>query len=216
MTDNQLFGKLGRWLQRLLILYVVLLGVETAAALAAIAALAGAESLEPGSGRLQAAGISLMTMAYSAYAEVGAFVVIAILFLRFLYKAVQQAKGYTTPFTYVSPGWAVGYWFIPIMNLYRPFEVVKALSKACGQQAGGDGKPAVGEQLLSAWWALFLISNGAGWVLARSDSDFSSAAGITTYAEYSIGCNLLSIVAALLFLFVIKKLVKAMGGTAAT
>ena len=209
-----MFEKLGLWLQRLLILYMVLLGVETAAALAAIAALAGTAGAELSSGRLQAAGFSLMTMAYSAYAEVGAFVVIAILFLRFLYKAVQQAKGYTTPFTYVSPGWAVGYWFIPIMNLYRPFEVVKNLSKACGQQASGDGKPAVGEQLLSAWWAMFLISNAAGWALARSDSDFSSAAGITTYAEYSIGCNLLSIAAAVLFWLVIKKLAKALGGTA--
>lgn len=213
MAEGSLFQKLGRWLQRLLILYVVLLGVETLGALAAIVALAGAESLEPGSSRLQLAGLSLLSIAYSAYAEIGVFVLIAILFLRFLYKAVQQAKSFTTPFTYVSPGWAVGYWFIPIMNLYRTFEVVKALSKACGQQAGGEGKPVVGEQLLSAWWALFLISNGAGWALGRSDSDFSSAAGITTYAEYSIGCDLLSIAAAVLFLLVIKKLAKGMGGS---
>ena len=214
MSDNSLFQKLGLWLQRLLILYVVLLGIETAAALVAIAALAGTAGAEPGSGRLQLAGISLMAMAYSGFVEFGAFLLIAILFLRFLYKAVQQAKGFTTPFTYVSPGWAVGYWFIPIMNLYRPFEVVKALSKACGQQAGGEGKPAVGEQLLSAWWALFLISNAADWALARSQSDFDSAAGITTYAEYSIGCNLLAIVAVLLFWLVIKKLAKALAGTA--
>lgn len=214
MADDRLFEKLGLWLQRLLLLYVVVLGVEMAAALAAIAALAGTESLEPGSGRLRVAGISLLTIASSGFVELGAFVLIAILFLRFLYKAVQQAKGFTTPFTYVSPRWAVGYWFIPIMNLYRPFEVVKALSKACGQQAGGEGKPAVGEQLLSAWWALFLISNAAGWALARSDSDFDSGAGITTYSEYSIGCNLLFIVATLLFWLVIKKLVKGMGGTA--
>jgi len=214
MADNQLFEKLGRWLQRLLILYVALLGIETAAALVAIAALAGTEILEPG-GRLQTAVLSLQTMAYSGFVEFGAFVLIAILFLRLLYKGVQQAKGYTTPFTYVSPGWAVGYWFIPLMNLYRPFEVVKALSKACGQQAGGEGKPVVGEQLLSAWWALFLISNAAGWALTRSDTDLDSAVGVTRYAEFSIGCNLLSVIAALLFWLVIKKLVKALGGTAA-
>lgn len=213
MADTQLFQKLGLWLQRLLQLYMALLGVEIAAALAAIAALAGTAGTELSPTRLQTAGLSLMAMAYSAYAEVGAFVVIAILFLRFLYKAVQQAKGFTTPFTYVSPGWAVGYWFIPFINLYRPFEAVKALFKACAAQAGAETKPAAGDQLLSAWWAMFLISNAAGWMLARSDNDFTTTAGITTYVEYSIGCNLLLLVATLLFWLVLKRLVTAMGSS---
>jgi len=152
-------------------------------------------------------------MGYSAYAEVAAFILIAILFLRFLYKAVKQAKAFTTPYTYVSPGWAVGYWFIPLMNLYRPFEVVKALFKSSAHEAG-DAKPTAGEQLLSAWWALFLISNFAGWALSRMDTDFSDRAQVTTFCEYSIGANLLNIGATLLFWLVIKRLVLAMGRAA--
>ena len=214
MGGNSLFEKLGRWSGRLLALYVAVLGIEIVAAIAVIAALAGTEGQELSSSRLQLTGLSLMAMAYSAYAEIGAFVLIAILFLRLLYKTVQQARGFATPYAYVSPGWAVGYWFIPVMNLYRPFEAVKALFKAYAAQAGGDGKPAAGEQLLSAWWAMFLISNAAGWALARSDTDFNSTAGITSYAEYSIGCNLLSIIATLLFWLVIKRLVQAAGSTA--
>lgn len=215
MTDNSLFEKIGRWLERLLVLYVAVLGIEIAAAIAVTAALAGTEGAELGSGRLQVAGFSLMAMAYSAYVEVGLVLIIATLFLRFLYKAVQQARGFATPYSYASAGWAVGYWFIPFVNLYRPFEVVKTLFKACAAQAGGDGKPMAGEQLLSAWWAMFLISNGAAWALARSDTDFNTAAGIASYAEYSIGCNLLTVIATLLFWLVIKRLVKAMGSTIA-
>ena len=215
MGDNSLFEKLGLWLQRLLALYVALLGIEIVAALVVIAALAGTEGTELSSGHLQAAGFSLITMAYSGYAEIGAFVLIAVLFLRLLYKAVQHARVFATPYSYASAGWAVGYWFIPIVNLYRPFEAVKALFKACAAEAGGEGKPAAGEQLLSAWWAMFLISNAAGWALARSDIDLNSTAGVTSYAEYSIGCNLLSVIATLLFWLVIKRLVKAMGSTAA-
>jgi len=211
MADNSLFEKLGRWLQKLLALYVAVLGIEIMAAVVAIAALAGTAGTELSSGRLQLAGFSLMAMAYSAYAEVGAFVLIAILFLRFLYKAVQQAKGFATPYAYASAGWAVGYWFIPVVNLYRPFEVVKQLFKACTQQAGG--KPAAGEQLLSAWWAMFLVSNLAGWMLANSNNDFSTTAGVLTYAEYSIGCNLLLMIATFLFWLVNKRLVTAMGST---
>jgi len=217
MADNNLFEKLGRWLRGLLLVYVALLAVESAACLMVVAILAGAGDADLGSGGAQAVGLSLMAMGFSDYAQVAAFLVIAILFLRLLYKTVQQAKGFATPFTYVSPGWAVGYWFIPIMNLYRPFQVVKALFTATAHEAG-DAKPTAGEQLLSAWWALFLVSNMAGWALSRMDTDFSDRAQVITFCEYSFGINLLTIAATLLFMRVIKRLVLALGraGTAKT
>src|SRR5579871_2693733 len=180
MPNESIFDKLGRWIWRLLLVYLAVLVLESAACVTVSSALPGPADADLTDMQRNATTSGLWTMAYTDYAQVAVFVVTAILFLRLLYKAVQQAKGFATPYTYVSPGWAVGYWFIPIMNLYRPFEVVKTLSKACGAQGGGDGKPAVGEQLLSAWWAMFLISNAAGWALARSDTDFSSTAGITS------------------------------------
>lgn len=150
MSGNSLFEKLGRWLWRLLVVYLALLVVESAASVAVVAALSGPADAELTDAQRMVASSSLLTMAYAEYAQVAAFIVIAALFLRMLYKAVRQAKGFAVPFTYVSPGWAVGYWFVPLFNLYRPFEVVKALFKACTQQAGPEAKPAAGQQLLSA------------------------------------------------------------------
>lgn len=217
MLENTYFEKLGRGLRGLLVLYVALLAVESVASLAVVAVLVSASQADLGSDQLQAVGLSLMAMGYSDYAQVAAFVVIALLFLRLLYKAAQQAKGFAVPFTTVSPGWAVGYWFIPIMNLYRPLQVLKALFQACAQEAG-EAKPAAGEQLLSAWWALFIGSNMAGWALTRMDTDFSDRAQVLTFCEYSFGVNLLGIAAAVFFWWVIKRLVRAMGaaGTAKT
>jgi TRAP-type C4-dicarboxylate transport system permease small subunit len=215
MADNGMFEKMGQWLRGLLVIYVALLAVESAADLVVTAILTGAGQADLSGGQGQAIELSLMTMGYSAYAQVAAFIVIAILFLRLLYKVAKQAKSFATPFTYVSPGWAVGYWFIPIMNLYRPFQVVKALFAACAQETGGDAKPAAGEQLLGAWWALFLVSNMAGWALARMDTDFSDRSQVITYCEYSLICNLLLIAATLLFWQVIKRLVMAIGRSGA-
>ena len=210
MVSNTFFEKLGQWLRGLLLVYVALLALESAACLVVTAILSGAGQEDLSSGQLQTVGLSLMTMGYSDYAQVAAFVVIVVLFLRLLYKAVQQAKSFAVPYTFVSPGWAVGYWFIPLMNLYRPFQAVKALFAACAHEAG-DGKTAAGEQLLGAWWALFLVSNMAGWALSRMDTDFSDRAQVITYCEYSVAVNLLLIAATLLFRLVIKRLVLAMG-----
>jgi hypothetical protein len=210
---NSIFENLGRWIWRLLLIYLALLVLESAASVAVIAALAGPADADLTDAQRMATTSGLLTMAYSDYAQVAVFIVIAVLFLRLLYKAVQRAKGFAVPFTYVSSGWAVGYWFIPLMNLYRPFQAVKALFAACTQEAGPTAKPAAGEQLLSAWWAMFLIGNAAGWALASSTTDFNSRAGLTSYAEYSIGCNLLVIASTLLFAVVVKRLVLAMGST---
>ena len=213
MSDNSTFEKLGRWLWRLLLVYLALLVLESAACVAVIVALSGPADVDLTDMQQTVTRSGLLLTGYSDYAQLAVLIVIAILFLRLLYKAVQRAKGFAVPFTYVSPGWAVGYWFIPLMNLYRPFQVVKALFAACTQEAGPAAKPAAGEQLLSAWWAMFLLGNIANRVLANSATDLNSRIGISDYAEYSIGCDLLIIVGTLLFASVIKRLVLAMGST---
>ena len=213
MPNESIFDKLGRWIWRLLLVYLAVLVLESAACVTVILALSGPADADLTDMQRNATTSGLWTMAYTDYAQVAVFVVTAILFLRLLYKAVQQAKGFAVPFTYVSPGWAVGYWFIPLMNLYRPFQAVKALFAACTQEAGPNAKPAAGEQLLSAWWAMFLLGNMANWALASSTTDFNSRAGLSSYAEYSIGCNLLVIIGTLVFAAVVKRLVQAMGST---
>ncbi|HEY1992657.1 MAG TPA: DUF4328 domain-containing protein [Gammaproteobacteria bacterium] len=215
MSDNSQFERLGLWLWRLLLVYLALLVVESAAGLAVMAALSGSAEADLTAGQQMTTGYGLLTMGYSAYGQLAVFIVVAILFLRLLYKAAQRAKGFAAPFTYISPGWAVGYWFIPLINLYQPFRIVKALFAACAQEAGTPAKPAAGEQLLSAWWALFLISGIAERMLASSESDFNTRPGISSFAEYSIVCNLLTIVATLLFAAVIKRLVQALGSAGA-
>ena len=210
---NSIFEKLGRWITRLLLVYLALLALESVACVAVIVALSGPADADLTATQRMLASTSLLTMAYSEYVQVALFIVIALLFLRLFYKAVQRAKGFAVPFTHVSPGWAVGYWFVPVYNLFRPFQMVKALFAACTQEAGPTAKPAAGEQLLSAWWALFLISNAAGWALASSSLDFNTRAGLTSYSEYSIGYNLLVIAAPFLFSLVVKRLVLAIGST---
>lgn len=205
------FAKLGHWIGWLLLSYIALLVVESAAAGAVYMALSGPADADLTAGQQMATTSSLLTMAYAAYAQVAVFIVVAILFLRLLYKAVQRAKTFAAPYSYVSPGWAVGYWFIPLINLYQPFRVVKALFASCAQEAGPNAKPAAGEQLLSGWWGMLLISGVAQRVLGSTQTDFGTRPGISGYAEYSIVCNLLEIAATVLFAMVVKRMVQALG-----
>ena len=61
-----------------------------------------------------------------------------------------------------SPGWAVGWWFVPFMDLFRPFQVVKEIWKASGPEARPDSwRDASTPALLGWWWTLFLLGQFA-------------------------------------------------------
>src|SRR5262245_19507284 len=51
-----------------------------------------------------------------------AFVVAAILFLVWLHGAYRVLVAAGRPSAQFTPGWAVGYWFIPFLNFVRPFQ----------------------------------------------------------------------------------------------
>src|SRR3954469_12141115 len=55
-----------------------------------------------------------------------------------------------------TPGWAVGWWFIPIANLWKPFQAVRELWKA---SHGGGWQTIATWSLLGWWWATWLIGS---------------------------------------------------------
>lgn len=52
-----------------------------------------------------------------------------------------------------TPGWAVGWWFIPIANLWKPFQTVRELWKA---SHGGGWQTVATWSLLGWWWATWI------------------------------------------------------------
>jgi hypothetical protein len=66
----------------------------------------------------------------------------------------------------VRPGWAVGWFFIPIANLWKPFQAMRTL-----WQASCDAprwKLEDSHWILPVWWTLWLISSFLGNFLMRS------------------------------------------------
>ena len=63
------------------------------------------------------------------------------------------------------PGWAVGWFFIPIGNLWKPYQAMKAL----WQNSHSVAKPELQDTtwLLPTWWTLWLISAFVGSAVNR-------------------------------------------------
>ncbi len=101
-----------------------------------------------------------------ALVQFPAFFFAAVMFLMWLFRVYKNLPALRSDNTEYSPGWAVGWWFIPFANLVKPFQVVRnAWSESDPDvdlemgflSSVQSGAPAY----MAVWWGFWLLSNFA-------------------------------------------------------
>ena len=105
-----------------------------------------------------------------AWIALGIFIMSAIIFLIWVYRANKNLHAFKTPVLRFSPGWAVGWWFIPLAWLFMPYQAMNEISKASNPVIdtsinSADNLPR--SAIVGIWWAFFLISKYIGTVTFR-------------------------------------------------
>jgi hypothetical protein len=99
----------------------------------------------------------------AAIAQASGYLVIGPLaFLPWFYRGYLNLRRLGLRNLRYTPGWAIGSWFIPIFNLFRPKQIANDLQRATH---GGslhttgriDDQPV--SPLLHWWWAMYLLGN---------------------------------------------------------
>jgi Domain of unknown function (DUF4328) len=122
------------------------------------------------------------------------FVATVVVWLIWQHHAQSNARALTNGGTEFTPGWAVGWWFVPFANLGKPFQTVRELWKA---SEGGDGwrmRPTW--PVIGWWWASWLGYNLLGNVALFSRGD--TAASLRAGDTIEVASNVLGIVAGVL------------------
>jgi len=105
----------------------------------------------------------------------GLFVAVGVVFLMWVYRANKNLRALSGTTLRFTPGWSVAWFFIPILCVVRPYQVVKEIwlvshrrrePLLIGQAATGEGAGLVG-----LWWASFLLSTVVGQVVSRLSYD---------------------------------------------
>lgn len=107
-----------------------------------------------------------------------------------------------------TPGWAVGWWFVPFASLVMPFLVVRDLWKASMPGfTGEDWKETSATPMLGLWWAAWLLSSFVA--LAGIPAIMNSAPSVSDirilYAT-GIAAEIFTIVAGLLCIFIMLQI----------
>ncbi|WP_163932494.1 DUF4328 domain-containing protein [Paraferrimonas sp. SM1919] len=93
------------------------------------------------------------------------FIITGTMILRWIYLANQNVRELGAENLEYTPGWSVGYFFIPILSLWKPYQAMKQLWQASQSPADWQNQSTPG--LLSIWWTLWLVGNALGQVIFR-------------------------------------------------
>jgi hypothetical protein len=88
----------------------------------------------------------------------GLGILTGIIFLKWIYRSYKNIQGFGAQGLRFSPGWAVGYYFIPILSLIRPVQVMSEIWRASDDPRDWPKRP--GSWLIASWWILFLVYTG--------------------------------------------------------
>jgi hypothetical protein len=93
-----------------------------------------------------------------------AFAACAVLVLSWIYRTNANAHSFAGEMS-VSPGWAVGWFFVPIANWFKPYQGVRETWDASHEAAGQPDE--IGTPLLGWWWGLWLAFSIGNRVASR-------------------------------------------------
>lgn len=96
-----------------------------------------------------------------------AFLVTAILFLRWTYLSNRNTRSLVSTGLEYTPGWAVGFYFVPFLTLWKPYQAMKEMFKASHPEFRDDWEQAPVPAILPVWWTLWIVSTFVGQALLQ-------------------------------------------------
>jgi hypothetical protein len=151
----------------------------------------------------------------------GSLVIGPLAFLPWFYRGYLNLRRLGLRNLRYSPGWAIGSWFIPIFNLFRPKQIANDLQRAThGGTLHTTGR--INDQpvapLLHWWWAMYLLGNfiaiSAFSGVDEEEEILTQSQALDTLEEEQaiygadIAASLVSIVAVVLAVLVIKRITR--------
>ena len=187
-----------RWLQRLLI---ALIFVE---ALALGSSLLQWDLLHSEVITQEAAQANDAREKIIGFAFAGLYLVTGIVFLRWILVAHRTVRSLGAYDLSVSPGWAVGSFFIPILNWFRPYVAMKELWQASLNPQSPKHQPV--PSLLPAWWTLWIVNMIFGQVIFRLSMKAKELDEFQFITGVEIASSILGVLLSLVALTLVKRI----------
>lgn len=117
-----------------------------------------------------------------------------IVFLRWLYLASRNVHEETQGMRF-TPGWTVGWYFVPVLNLWKPYQAMVELFRASNPDAqpGRAWQDASRPAFLPLWWMLWIVAHAANNAVLRGIFRADTAEELVRYNQASLFAGVLDL-----------------------
>ncbi|MFV0420479.1 MAG: DUF4328 domain-containing protein [Dysgonomonas sp.] len=134
-------------------------------------------------------------------------IVSVVTFIRWFRRAYYNL-GVKLGTTEYSDGWAAGSWFVPIMNLFVPYRIMKELYVRTDEYLLVDSSEPYTERLktnlLGWWWALWIISAVAGRIFLRLTLKANALNELMDVEIFSVVISVMRLVLCVITIYIIQ------------
>ena len=136
------------------------------------------------------------------------YLISIVTFIQWFRRAYFNLHQKISDLTY-SEGWAAGAWFVPIINLFRPYQIMNELYEKTRRLFLVRGvNTNLSTNFLGIWWALRIINLIAGQFVYRYSMKAEFVDEVITATIASMILNIVGIVLALITVRVIRDYAK--------
>ncbi|MEU5402980.1 DUF4328 domain-containing protein [Streptomyces sp. NPDC005963] len=152
------------------------------------------------------------TYNFAGTIQFNAYVGCGIAFIVWFHRMRRNAAVFAPNAFRQGPGWAIGSWFIPGVNLVLPYLIARTVWSAVSRPAA-DGKTV--SWPLHVWWGLYVVSLLSLGLTGQIYGAADTFAGQRTGLLLLMAADVLDIVAAGMAAYFVIRLTDAMDSTAA-
>jgi len=122
-----------------------------------------------------------------------------------IYNAACNVRALGARGLQTSPGWAVGWFAVPVMSLLRPFQAMEEIYQASMSPSAWRAQPT--SWLLRGWWAAWLVAGFGGYLIFLFSSNLAaSIPGLSVLTDLGIADAALDLVCVILFLMIVQRI----------
>lgn len=132
------------------------------------------------------------------------YLVSGITFLVWIHRSTANAHALGAQGIEVTPGWAVGYWFIPILNLFRPYQATCEIYRASVAKDPINWKSDALPGFFPVWWFCWIVGGFLSRIEARAASNGLDLGGAGL--PLSVSSTLLGIGSAVFCVMVVREI----------
>ncbi len=127
-------------------------------------------------------------------------------FFRWVYRANKNLYSLGKLNKNFSPGWAVGWFFVPIAGLYKPYQALKEIFIYSHPDNHNNYESTPDYKIIKVWWFLWIVQLIVSSIYTQMSIRSKTIAELLLYSKIQIVSDITDIIVSLFTVIVVLKI----------